>query len=206
VNVAGSQTLATLAAERGAFLILVSTDLVFDGQAGSYHEQSIPAPLSVYGQSKLDAEQAVLASGRHAVVRASLLFGPAINGRPAFFDQQINALRNQEDCPLFHDEWRTPLSLRTAAAELARLAADPRPGVWHLGGPERMSRLEMGRRVCAFLELDDQYLVPASRLKAVASEPRPCDVSLDTSRWRSTFPVATFPDFEAELATMFAQA
>src|SRR6266446_5124843 len=61
INVEGSARLAQLAAESGARLILVSTDLVFDGTAGWYTEGAPTSPLSVYGQTKEAAEMAVLA-------------------------------------------------------------------------------------------------------------------------------------------------
>src|SRR5436305_4941697 len=93
VNVGGTATLAELAAKARARLVLVSTDLVFDGEHAPYREPDPPAPLSVYGASKRAAEEAVLAHPRHAVARLSLLFGPGLGGRPSFFDEQVAAFR-----------------------------------------------------------------------------------------------------------------
>src|SRR5262245_37861905 len=74
VNVGGTALLAELAAAAGARLVLVSTDLVFDGERGGYREEDAPAPLSVYGRTKVAAEGAALACPRAAAVRCSLLF------------------------------------------------------------------------------------------------------------------------------------
>lgn len=202
VNVQASARLAELADRARARLVLVSTDLVFDGQRGWYREEDEPAPLSVYGQTKVDAERAVLAFARHAVVRLSLLFGPTLEGRSSFFDGQISALRERKPCTLFADEWRTPLSLATAAEGLLALAESELTGLVHLGGPERLSRLEMGQRLATLLGHDPAVFTPATRESVPAAEPRPRDTSLDSSRWSGLFPGLPRPGFEEALRAL----
>jgi len=205
VNVVGTARLAQLAAAAGIRLVLVSTDLVFDGTKGDYREDDTPTPLSEYGRTKRAAELAVLAYPHHAVVRVSLLFGPSLTGRPSFFEQQRLALQGGQPLRLFADEWRTPLDLRSAAQGLLALAATDFAGVIHCGGPERMSRLEMGQRLARQLGHDPAALVPARREQIPAPEPRPRDVSLDSARWRRLFP-APPPNYEAALAAMLAES
>lgn len=193
VNVDGTATLAELASEAGARFVLVSTDLVFDGESPPYSEGDPPAPLSIYGRSKADAEAAALTAPRAAVARVSLLYGQTLNGRPSFFDQQAEALRAGSPVTLFADEWRTPLHLATAARALVALAYSDFTGLLHVGGPERLSRLEMGQRLAHFLGADPGVIVAARRADAPAPEPRPRDVSLDSSRWRELFPALPWP-------------
>jgi dTDP-4-dehydrorhamnose reductase len=203
VNTAGTVALAGLAAGAGARLVYVSTDLVFDGQRGGYREDDPPAPLSVYGRSKADAEAAVLAVPGGVVARVSLLFGPSLSGRPAFFDEQVAALRaGRPPLTLFTDEWRTPLSLAAAAEALLEVAFSDFTGLLHLGGPERLSRLEMGQRLTAFLGADPSAIVAVTRDQAPAAEPRPRDVSLDSSRWRGLFPGHPWPAWDEALREM----
>jgi len=202
VNAHGSAILAVLAAEVGARLVQVSTDLVFDGEKGWYREQDEPAPLSVYGRTKLEAEQAVLAHPRNAVLRLSLLFGPTLVGRPSFFDQQLAALREHKPVTLFTDEWRTPLNLCTAARALVALVRSDFRGLLHLGGPERMSRQEMGLRLAAALQADPSVIVAKKRDQVPSAEPRPCDTSLDSSRWRELFPALPWPVWPEALREM----
>src|SRR5262245_9991009 len=121
VNTNATAVLAELAAQAGARLLLVSTDLIFDGERGWYREEDAPAPLSVYGRTKAAAEESALAAPGGAVVRMSLLFGPSLTSRP-FFDEQVTALRAGRPLTLFADEWRTPLALTTAARALVALA------------------------------------------------------------------------------------
>lgn len=202
VNVGGTQLLTDLAAAAKARLLFVSTDLVFDGQRGGYREDDAPAPLSIYGQTKLAAERAVLASRRAAVARVSLLFGPGLGQRRGFFDEQLVAIRAGRPCPLFVDEWRTPLALSTAAAALLALAISDFTGLLHLGGPERLSRWEMGVRLAAHSRCDASAFVPVPRSAVAAPEPRPRDNSLDSSRWRELMPDLRWPRFEEALSEM----
>jgi dTDP-4-dehydrorhamnose reductase len=204
VNVEGTRLLAELSEQSRARLLFVSTDLVFDGTRGMYDERDAPAPTSVYGQTKVDAEQAVLACPDSVVVRVSLLFGPSLTGRPSFFDQQVAALRNREPCELFQDEWRTPLGLHAAAAAIMRIARSGFRGLVHVGGPERMSRLEMGHRLAAFLHCDPSILVSTNRPVSGSIEPRPRDVSLDSTLWRESFPEAVWPSWNEALEAMAA--
>jgi dTDP-4-dehydrorhamnose reductase len=197
---------------RRSRLIYASTDLVFDGANAHYSESDLPCPLSAYGQTKKLGEGACLGLFLPAarvnerphtlVVRLSLLFGPSLNGRAAFFDQQLQALREGRPLKLFEDEWRTPLSLKTAAEALLALAESDRTGLLHIGGPERMSRLEMGQRLAAHLGRDPSVFIPARRDDVPTAEPRPRDTSLNCARWRSLFPNMPWPKFEDALAEM----
>lgn len=193
VNTTATAVLAELAGRTGARLIFVSTDMVFDGTRGGYREEDAPAPLSVYGRTKAEAEPAVLAVPRGVVVRMSLLYGASVVGRPGFFDNQVSDLRRGRPFPLFEDEWRTPLDLLTAARALLALAGSDYRGLLHLGGPERLSRLEMGRLLAAHLGCDPALITPARRDDLKAPEPRPRDVSLDSSCWRGLFPNQPWP-------------
>lgn len=188
VNVAATEVLVGLCSRARTRFVYVSTDLVFDGQRGRYREDDVPAPLSVYGRTKYAAEEHALTNPRGVVARVSLLYGPSLNGHTSFFDEQTIALGTGRNLTLFTDEWRTPLHLRTAATALVELALSPVTGVLHIGGPERLSRYEMGVRLAASLRADPSVINGVTQASMSAPEPRPRDVSLDSSRWRSIFP------------------
>jgi dTDP-4-dehydrorhamnose reductase len=187
INAAPSATLAALADAASVRFVQVSTDLVFDGERGGYRESDPANALSIYGRTKAAAEAAALAAPRSAVARLSLLYGLSLTGRPSFYDEQIAALRGGRPVTLFRDEWRTPLDLPTAARALLALATSDVVGLIHIGGPERLSRLEMGERLAAALGVDATCLIAANRADVLAPEPRPRDCSLDSSRWRALF-------------------
>lgn len=211
VNVTGSANIAKACGEIGARLVHVSTDQVFDGEAAPYDERAPRSPTSVYGRTKADAEDAALARSQDAVVaRMPLLFGPTRNARLGFFDHQLASVREKKTMRLFDDEWRTPLSLRVAAEWLVTLAASPVPApaagrVLHLGGPERMSRYEMGARVARVLGLSEAEIgarIERASRTTVPGEPRPRDLSLDTTLFHRLYPGKTSPRFEDEVTCM----
>ena len=195
INVAATAMLAEECARSGARLVFVSTDLIFDGERGDYRETDEPSPLSVYGRTKRDAENIIRAAPNTVVARLSLLYGPSLNGHSSFFDEQTAVLRTGRKVTLFTDEWRTPLDLVTAARALAALAVSDRTGILHIGGPERLSRYEMGLRLAASLGVDASVIVGATRDSVPSPEPRPRDTSLDSSRWRAAFPALAWPRY-----------
>jgi dTDP-4-dehydrorhamnose reductase len=199
INVRGTAILAELCLAAGTRLVLTSTDMVFSGERGHYREDDPPAPLSEYGRTKAAAEKVALAVPTNAIIRLSLMYGPSVNGGPSFFVDQVAALRAGRPITLFEDEWRTPLDLRTAARAVLAVARSEYRGLLHVGGPERLSRVDMGRRLAAYLQVDPSSIVVTSRLDAPAAEPRPRDLSLDSSRWRQQFPDHPWPRWEEAL-------
>ncbi|MBS2017997.1 MAG: SDR family oxidoreductase [Deltaproteobacteria bacterium] len=200
-NVEVTRTLASLAAATQARFVHVSTDLVFGGEAAPYREDAPGDPTSVYGRTKLEAEPIARSVEDSVVARVALLFGPTRTKRRGFFDMQTEALRDGAAVRLFDDEWRTPLSLMAAAESLVAIARSSLRGIVHLGGPERMSRLEMGARLARVLRASPAGIVATSRT-AVAGEPRPKDVSLDRALLERTFPGLARASFEDECARM----
>jgi len=201
-NTTATRLLAELAQRQPARLVYVSTDLVFNGKGQWYRETDCPEPLSVYGQTKAAAERDVVHHPRHLVLRISLLFGPSLNGQPSFFQQQMDALRQGAACRLFEDEWRTPLALNVAAQGLITAAASEVEGILHLGGRERMSRLEMGQRLARVLGADERLCHPTKREDITTAEPRPRDTSLNCQQWDDTFGDVERPDFESSLRSL----
>jgi dTDP-4-dehydrorhamnose reductase len=193
VNVAGTEVLTSLCHQHRARLLYVSTDLVFDGEKGNYREADTPHPLSVYGQTKLAAERIALHGKRNLAVRISWLVGPSLSGRRCFFQDMLDALNSHTPLRLFTDEWRTPLGLPTAAGALLDLLQSDITGILHLGGPERLSRYDMGLSLAHHWGLAPTCFLPSLRADAPAPESRPRDVSLDSSWWRSLFPDKKWP-------------
>lgn len=107
LNAMGAWSVATACEAIGAAICYISTDFVFDGRKASpYHEYDAPAPLSVYGASKLAGEQAVARHcRRHWIVRTAWLYGlhgrslPATALRRAFAEEPLRIVADQIGSP-----------------------------------------------------------------------------------------------------------
>ena len=190
VNVTATQRIVEMAARSNARVIFTSTDMVFDGRSAPYREEDEARPLSVYGRTKLAAEDTVRAYERGLVVRLPLMYGFPCTDRPTTFGNQVAALREGRPLRLFTDEFRTPVWLVDAARALLALARSEACGVMHVAGPERLSRYELVERVAQLLGIESPRLTATSRLDLEAAEPRPADLSLDGLRFVSKFPDA----------------
>ncbi|MCU0863126.1 MAG: sugar nucleotide-binding protein [Planctomycetes bacterium] len=167
-----------LAERFGARLLMVSTDLVFDGNRAPYGPTDPVAPLSVYGATKADGEERVRCHGGR-VARLPLLFGPDPSGRGA--SAQLRAALRSGPVMLFTNEYRTPLHAADAAAALVAEVVQPDgPPLLHLPGPERVSRFQFGQRFAAAHGLDAALLLPVE-----CQDPeRPRDAAL-VGEWRA---------------------
>ena len=84
----------------------------------------------------------------------------------------------------------------TAARILAQLVESPATGLVHVGGRERVSRYELMRRSAAVCGIDPSLVRPNLRDDVPSTEPRPADVSLETSRLQDLLPDLERPGIE----------
>jgi dTDP-4-dehydrorhamnose reductase len=104
------------------------------------------------------------------------------NGARTTFDEKMIAdLRAGIQVELFKDEFRTPVDLASAAEGLLAILGRGR-GIFHLGGPRRVSRYEMGLAAANLLGLDRSLLLPVPREEAPMAHLRPADLSLKSGR------------------------
>ena len=163
-------------------IVYTSTDLVFDGTSAPYDSSAAPSPLSKYGWSKVGGEEALRDHPGASTVRVSLMYGPPLIGSGGFFEQQVESLRDSRPVKLFNDEFRTPLAYDDAARGLLEVFESDHRGVLHLGGPERLSRLEMGLQLAQVLGHSPALLESVSSSDIDFPEPRAKDVSLVCDR------------------------
>jgi dTDP-4-dehydrorhamnose reductase len=156
------------AAACGARFIQVSSDAVFSGENSPYDELSLPDPVTSYGAAKAAAETAVRAIDPTAVIaRTSLIVG---NGNSEH-EQLVHRLGAGAPGKLFTDNIRCPVHVTDLALALLELLASDYVGVAHLGGPEPISRYDMGRLIAIRDGLDPATLPCGSR---------PSDIRLDS--------------------------
>jgi dTDP-4-dehydrorhamnose reductase len=185
VNLDATTHIAGCAAERGARLIFISTDLVFDGSGGGYAEGDPARPLSFYGRTKLEAESAALGVPGAAVIRTSLIYGWGSPASGTFFSGLHARLSAGERVRLFTDQMRNPVLVDDLAMALELAVEHDLEGLYHAGGPEAVSRYDFGVRMCEVFGLDMDLMQPILMREFEYVAGRPLDSTLDISRFRS---------------------
>ncbi|MDH5741445.1 MAG: SDR family oxidoreductase, partial [Nitrospira sp.] len=148
INVEATAHLARLS-EDIPFIFLSSGE-VFDGRRSWYREEDEAIPINVYGKTKREAEQLVLQNPRHTVVRIVLTAGTSRSGDRSFVEDMCRTARSGHLVTLFGDEFRCPLPAGVIARAIWELAELQAPGLYHLGGRERLSRWEIGLALLAW--------------------------------------------------------
>lgn len=166
-----------------ADVIFISSDAVFSGGGRRVEEESPPDPIWDYGRWKLRAEARILRErSGWAVVRLPLVV--SLNP-PDHAVRRIRQGSRSHPTQWFTDETRQPAAAADIAAGIWRivlLAGDDRSGVWHLPGPERLTRFEIAQRVVDALDLDPDSI--ASALTPPGTE-RPRHLDLGDQRARA---------------------
>lgn len=172
VNRTGSEHVATLAAERGIWLIGVSTDFVFSGNGGApYPEDAPPDPISAYGASKLAGERAILtADPSFAVARTAWVYG----GRGKHFPRTVLAmLAKHGKMEVVDDEVGCPTFAGDLAEALVTLLPHLPSGILHLTNEGATSRFTLARRVATEAGQDPGLIAPVSTKAFLAKYPLP---------------------------------
>jgi len=145
VNGAGAGNVARAAAEAGAHVVHVSTDYVFDGDAGEpYREDDPVGPTSAYGRSKLAGEQAVAAAApdSHANVRSSWLFG--VHGK-SFVRTMLTLAEDRDEVAVVDDQVGCPTFTGHLGPALVEVAERRLTGILHVAGTGHCSWCELAQ-------------------------------------------------------------
>jgi len=191
INVEATSLLAELAA--GIPFLFFSSDQVFDGAKGWYVETDPVNPLNVYGETKAEAERLVLQNPRHSVIRVGLNAGMSPTGDRSFVEDMRNSVKDGRLLTLFADEFRCPLPAGMTARAVWELIGQDRPGLYHLGGAERLSRWEIGQALASWYSELTEHIHPGS-MESYAGAPRPPDLSMNCAKLQGllSFPLSGF--------------
>jgi dTDP-4-dehydrorhamnose reductase len=181
-NIDTSATLADFASKFNSHLLYVSTDSVFDGKGANYKENDTPAPVNVYATMKLRGETEVLRRDPSAIVARSNFYGWTGRHKTGLVDWILQQLAQGRELPGFTDAIFSPLLVNDLAVALLDLASYDVSGVFHVVGPEPISKYEFAVRVARLFDYDPG-LVRRSRTADVSMKAaRPLNTTLDTSK------------------------
>jgi dTDP-4-dehydrorhamnose reductase len=183
VNVRAVENLAHLCRHHHAFFVHLSTDFVFSGNQGPYTEEDLPDPLSVYGQTKLEGEQAAMRIGKVAVVRTVLVYGehPRMS-RSNFVLWVRDSLRAGKEIRVVNDQFRTPTFVGDLASACLMIAEKRQSGLWHISGPEMVSVYDFAVKIAAYYQLNADLIKPVTGADLIEKAKRPARTGLVIER------------------------
>ena len=194
-------------ARQGARFVYFSTDYVFDGEQGPYGEDDIPAPLSVYGRSKLQAEQTLLRElGNQAlIVRTCWVYGPERQGKN-FSYQVVKTLSASKPVVCPSDQAANPSYGPDVALASLRAVEEGMSGLLHIAGPEWVHREVFARAIAAAFGLDAAGISSKPTHELGLGAPRPLNGGLRSERLNKAMPgcmrplAAALDDFHSALS------
>lgn len=198
VNAAAVEKLAACTAARGARLVHLSTDFVFDGRSPTpYAPDEVPRPVSVYGRSKLAGERRALEfSPTASVVRTSWLYSAL--GRN-FVTNMLRLMAERDGLRVVTDQIGSPTWALPLAQALWRIAErDDMAGVWHWSDGGQCSWYDFA---CAIQgEASDRGLLadripirPVTTAEFPTAAQRPAMSALDDSATRAALGIEALP-------------
>ena len=183
LNVKAVETLIDVCERFDIQLVHLSTDFVFDGKNGPYDEDAPTCPLSYYGQTKVEAEQALQNSNcKWAVLRTIIVYGIVSDmSRSNIVLWAKGALEKGQPINVVNDQWRMP-TLAEDLADCCLLAVEKNAqGIYNASGKDMMSISELVAKVADFWNLDKGLIkeISAETLNQTAKRPAKTGFILD---------------------------
>jgi len=178
INVLGTWHAIRAANLVQARVVFFSSDYVFDGASGPYAEDEPPRPLSEYGRQKVLGELGVALNVRdYLIVRTTVVYGWEEQGKN-FVQRLVASLQERKRVRVPYDQIGSPTYAPNLAAAVVELATSGAAGLFHIAGPERVSRYEFARAAAEAFKLDPALIEPVSTPELAQPAPRPLQAGL----------------------------
>jgi dTDP-4-dehydrorhamnose reductase len=161
INIDGMTNLAKYLAEKGTFIVFLSTNQVFSGESSHVLEEASYQPLNEYGRQKAVVEQYIREHcPRSAIVRLTKVVEPKMQ----LIQQWIEKLQQHEPLDAFHDMTLAPVALRQVLDVLVKVGEAKRPGCYQVSGAKDVSYFELAKYVAKRLGASEDLVRSVSAL------------------------------------------
>jgi dTDP-4-dehydrorhamnose reductase len=193
---------AFFAALENVPIIAISTDQVYDGtKETTFDVESDPTnPVNTYGATKVAMEEYLQKhhASKFVALRSSMIIGPKaplVSAHATFL--HFCESRRDEDTTYFTNEYRSVVSLVHVLdvihwwiQNIPMMTIQSKSGIYNMGGPHRVNRLEMAKAVFSYFNYDEKYLLPSKQ----TSESSPLDISMDSGKLQTTTSLTYRPE------------
>ena len=169
-------------------MIFISSDSVFPDIFPPPKENSIKAPLNIYGKSKDRAEE-FLSKRHHLIIRTTIV-GLNINvSKQSFAEWIINSVRKNISLNVFEDVYFNPITIWDFGKQIEKLIDIKCTGIFHIASKDSMTKYDFAIKLCQALNLNEK-IIKGTRLadfKSVVKRAR--KQTLDSSFYEKLFKI-----------------
>ncbi len=186
LNTEAVKYLTQICAKLNIHFIQISSDFIFDGSKGVYKETDLPNPLSIYGHSKLKAENIVKNSGvNFSILRTILAGGKVANLKRNNIVLWVkDRLENNKVITIVDDQFRMPTYVEDLAM-VCKLSIDKNTkGVYHVSSNELLSVFEIANQIARVFGLNKKLIKPISSETLNQKAIRPLNTGFNLSKIR----------------------
>lgn len=197
MNVEATVQLLLNAADYKSHFVHLSTDFIFNGEDGMHNEDDEPDPLSYYGRTKLEAEEAVKEYEYDwTIVRTVFVYGKTLHGRDSFIAMIEKKLKNNEPYKVVNDQERTPTYAPDLAKGISEIIKRKATGVFHLCGKDVLTPFQMAIKTSEILGIGNHQLtsVTCKEFKEIAKRPLKSGLSIEKAGRELGYEPLSFED------------
>lgn len=159
INVNGVKHLVEGCRIVDAQLVHLSTDFVFDGQNGPYHEDDKPNPISYYGRTKFASENEIKIGGiPYLIIRTNVLYGIQKGVKKDFVEWVIENLSAEKQINVVTDQWNNPTYVDDLVNGIALTIDKKKNGIYNIGGFEYLSRFDFALKIAKVFGLNENLI------------------------------------------------
>ena len=184
LNIEAVKYLTQICTKLNIHFIQISTDFIFDGSKGFYKETDLPNPLSIYGHSKLKAENIVKNSGvNFSILRTILVYGKVVNLKRNNIVLWVkDMLENNKEITIVDDQYRMPTYVEDLATACKLIVDKNISGVYHISSNELLSVFEIANQIADVFGLNKKLIKPISTKTLNKKAIRPQKTGFDLSK------------------------
>ena len=184
LNIEAVKYLTQICTKLNIHFIQISTDFIFDGSKGIYKETDLPNPLSIYGHSKLKAENIVKNSGvNFSILRTILVYGKGVNLKRNNIVLWVkDMLENNKENTIVDDQYRMPTYVEDLAMACKLIVDKNISGVYHISSNELLSVFEIANQIADVFGLNKKLIKPISSKTLNQKAIRPQKTGFDLSK------------------------
>ena len=172
VNINGVKNLCR---DFNGHFIQISTDYVFNGESGPYSEEDEANPKSVYGKTKLSADNWLLDNyPKLTIIRTNVLYSYTNRTKASFLKWVVESLDSKQKIKVVNDQWNNPTWTESLSAVIYKIIDNQLCDLYHYGDRDILNRFEFSLLISKVFDLDPSLIMPitSDQLNQIAPRPR----------------------------------